>query len=136
MAFKVYQPKRIEIDPLQSGQVSIDKGGNARFLREDLDLVGIGDSVVVLTDELTLRVALRKPRPSDAGRTMTVSSPKGPHGTDKTRAYIRLSGALRELRLEPEAVKGRYELTTKDDLLIVNLADCKAGPGDDEEGAA
>ncbi len=133
MGFKVYVPKTITFNPLEEGYVALCAAGNARFHREDLALVGIEGAATVLTDELTLRIALRKPRPNETGKTMLVTSPKEGTAAERTRAHVRLAGALRELRLDPKAAKGRYELTTKDDLLIINLAGCKAGEKDDEE---
>ncbi len=133
MAFKVYEPKTISFNPLQQGEVSLDKDGTARFLTEDLELVGIETSVIVLTDELTLRIAIRNPRPGESGKAISVTFARKGKTVDRGRAQVRLTGALRQLRLDPEAVKGRYTLMTKDDLLIVSLADCKTSADDDEE---
>ena len=133
MSFKVYQPNRIETNPLEEGQAAIDKGGTARFRREDLASVGITDRVVLLTDEGTLRVAIRKPRSGETANAMKVTVNKTGSKTALTRAHVRLAGAIRDLRLELSATKGRYPMTTKDDLLILNLAGCKAGAGVDDE---
>ena len=133
MAFKIYEPKQIEFNPLEEGIVAIDRTGTARFVTDDLTIVGIETSAIVLTDELTLRVAIRKPRPGEKGKAMTVAYARQGKLVDKTRAHVRLTGALHALRLDTEATKGRYPLTTKDDLLIINLADCKTDAADDDE---
>lgn len=134
MAFKLYEKKQLAFNPLEQGQVSIDRDGTARFLTEDLELVGIENSAIVLTDELTLRIAVRKPRPGEAGKAMSVAFVRKGKTVDKSRAQIRLTGALHALRLDTDAVRGRYDLTTKDDLVILNLADCKTDDDEEDNG--
>jgi len=120
-------------EALEQGQVSISKTGQARFCREDLDLVGITDSLVILLDQELLRLAFRKPRSGEEQNAYRVTGAHSGKRVAKTRATVQIGRALREIRLEPEAVAGRYELTTKDDLLILNLANGAAGTGSGDE---
>ena len=94
----------------------------ALFHTEDLGLVNIADEAALLADSGTLRVALRRPRlPEDDGcvaRVTTVVRNKKPV---RSRKNVMLAAAIRRLGLTLAAAAGKYELTTKDDLLVVDL---------------
>ena len=108
--------------PLESGQVSISRTGVALFHRDDTALVDIGDEVALLRDVGSLRIALRRPRlPEDADSVARVTTPKRAGRPVRERATVNLAPAIRELGLTLKAAAGRWELATKDDLLIVQL---------------
>ena len=108
--------------PLEEGQTSITTGGLALFRREDLALVDIADEAALRADCGSLRIALRRPRlPDDAGSVTRVTTPKRAGRPVRGRATVNLAPAIRELGLTVKAAAGRWELITKDDLLIVQL---------------
>lgn len=123
MSFKVLEKRAFFSDPIPEGFVSIDKGGTARFHTEDLELVGIDGAAIVLVDETTLRIALRKPREGEEARAYRVAPVRCGSKVDPARRQLMLRSALNEIRVDPKRAAGRYELRTKDDLLIVGLAD-------------
>jgi len=116
-------------DPLKTGQCAIDRDGRIMFRSEDLELVKIGGFALVLADTSTLRLAVRPPHAGEAARAMQVTVMKKKSGADTKRRAINVKRAIKALCLDPAAVKGRYNLTTKNDLLIVNLAGIELGPG-------
>ncbi len=124
MAFEVvprgqFRPR----DGLGEGQVTLDKNGRLLARQEDLSLVQINGSAMVLIDCATLRIALRCC--ADDGEqdlAVTVSEThKGGH-RDNGRRSLQLGRAIRKLGLEPSACVGRYQLKTKDNLLILELS--------------
>lgn len=128
MTFVEYMPREFVTNRgLADGEVSLDKNGTATFRAEDLALVGIDGVAVVLVDELTMRVAVRAARPSDGKRALLVKPVKRHNGKLTGSRRIYLGGALRSIRIDPGAVRGRYELTTKDNLIIINLVDATNG---------
>ena len=131
MSFKMLEKRSFSTDPIPEGFMSIDKGGTARFHTDDLELAGIDDTAIVLVDESTLRIALRKPRDGEEARAYRVAPVRSGSKVDPARRQMLLRSALNELRIEPRNAAGRYELRTKDDLLIVSLADIE---GDGKEG--
>ncbi len=116
-------------EPLKSGEVAIASDGRLMFLAEDLELVKIDAFAILLADTGTLRLAVRPPHVGEAGRAMQVTAVKKKGGADTKRRAINGKRAIKALCLECPAVKGRYKLVTKDDLLIVNLAGVQLGPG-------
>lgn len=126
MSFRILDKGEFGLkEALPEGFCSIDRGGTVRFHKEDLALVGIEDVAVLLTDELTLRIAIRRPKPNEGRQAYRIApamwgGKKG--GKDLGRRQLLLKRALREIRIDPEAAAGRYELTTKDDMLIISLA--------------
>lgn len=109
--------------PLESGQVSISRTGVALFHRDDMVLVDIGDEVALLADTGgSLRVALRRPRlPEDADSVVRVATLKRAGRPIRGRVVVNISSAIRELGLVVRAVAGRWQLTTKEDLLILGF---------------
>ena len=136
--FKVLSKGKIEFaDPLAEGQVSIGKGGQARFRTEDLAKVSIDGACVILTDEMSMRIALRKPKPSETREAYRVSAPRtGKAKVDDSRRIVSLGHALKELRLDPDGVSGRYAITYKEDLAIITMTEMSPlsdGKDDDDE---
>jgi len=128
MSFEVYQPKHSSFgNSLRDGECSIHRNGTVLVQREELDLVGIGDKVTVLVDGATMRIAFRKPRPDEEDSAIRLKHMKNKHGAPGSRCHINIAGAICAMQLEPEAVAGRYEPTTKEDLLIINLTDGNKG---------
>ncbi|GMU22836.1 MAG: hypothetical protein AMXMBFR13_29200 [Phycisphaerae bacterium] len=134
MSFKEYVPKEMTMQaPLEEGFASIDKNGTGRFHTEDLGLVGIGDLAVVMTDEITMRLALRAARQEEGRKALRVTMVHYGKKPRPDRRSIRLSGAIREMNLEPRSVAGRYKLTTKENLIIINLAEDESQAATDGE---
>lgn len=130
MSFQVIERGRWQAaEPLRSGEVAINGDGRLMFVAEDLELVKVGAFAVLLADTGTLRLAVRPPHTGEAGRAMQVTVVRGKNGRDMRRRAINGKRAIKALCLECPAVKGRYKLVTKDDLLIVNLASVQLGPG-------
>jgi len=132
MAFVVHErPAFHWADPIPEGQASIDKTGTLTIRTEDLALVHIEDAAIVLTDELTMRIALRAARGNERAKAYTVFKVfRAAKKLDPKWRRIGLGGVIKAMNLEPAAVAGRYELTTKENLLIVNLT----GADGDENG--
>jgi hypothetical protein len=129
VAFSVYEPGPFGFaNALAEGEVSVYRNGTTLFNKADLGLVGITDAAVVLVDEATMRVALRKPRSGEANKVLKVSPPRRRRGSgDSNRRQVYLGGPIRAMNIEPETVAGRYEATTVDDLFIVNLGGLEKG---------
>lgn len=115
---------------LQEGQCSLNKDGRFIARAEDLELLGIKDKAVVLADTGSLRLAIRAPRDNESLGTLTVHIIKkliGPKGKKKhvptPRRSIDVRHALQRLALEPDAVKGRRDAVTRDNLFIIAVAD-------------
>ncbi len=81
----------------------------------DLTAAGIGpkDSVTVLADKLTGRIAIRKGRDGEPSIK--------PYYNKSRTGRIGISPALAAIGKKIEAVVGRYQVSTKDDLMIVQL---------------
>lgn len=127
MAFQVIEKKAFtSCESIPDGFCSVDRGGTGRFHTEDLALVEIDKVAIVLVDEMTLRIGLRKPRPGEEAKAYLCRPVYAGRRPDEKRRQVSLRSALSELRIDPEAAAGRYELTTKDDLLIINLAGIEA----------
>ena len=112
---------------LPDGECSIGASGHLTFRKEDLALVQIVDAAVVVVDVMTLRLAIRKPRDHEARTAMMVGVVADHKKCDSGRRIISATRAIKRLSLTARAVRGRYPLTTKDDLLIINLADAELG---------
>lgn len=120
--------------PLGEGEVAIGADGRAVFRRTDLELVGIDDLAIVLADTATLRIGLRKPRAGEAPRAMAVGVVKTDKKTDSGKRAVSINRALKRCALDPRACRGRLELVTKDDLLILNLANVEFDKDDAVDG--
>ena len=132
MAFVVHErPAFHWADPIPEGQASIDKTGTLTIRTEDLALAQIEGTAIVLTDELTMRIALRAPREHERAKAYTVFKVfRAAKKLDPKWRRIGLGGVIKAMNLEPAAVAGRCELITKENLLIVNLT----GADGDENG--
>ena len=110
-------------NPLSENEASIAKTGQACLRLESLMAADIGDEAALLIGQATLRIALRRPRrPEDEGSIARVTPVKRRGKAVKHRMTVLLGSAIRQLGLTLQAVGGqRYALTTKDDLLIINL---------------
>lgn len=127
MSFRIVEPGRfVKTDPLPEGVGALDANGVALFRAGDLGLVGVKERAVVLCDEAGLRVAVRRCRKGEESKSVLVHFVKRGE-TDTNRRRINLARAIKELCLVPGAVRGRYELTTKDNLIIIALANDKLG---------
>ena len=114
-------------EKLEPGQVAINVDGRLVLRVEDLALVKIDKSVALLADPSTLRLAIRKPRDEiEAAGAMRVTPITRKSGAGTGRAGVSAARGIKALALTPAACKGRYTLTTKDDLLIVSLAGISA----------
>jgi hypothetical protein len=132
MGFQVIEPGHWKTpDPLAEGEVSVNKEGRIIFRREDLTEAGIEGFCVLLADPMTLRIAVRKPREGEAGRSLVVSTIKGHKDRDSGRRAVNAARGIKALKLDPAACAGRYTLMTKDELLILGLANAEFG--DDRE---
>lgn len=120
--------------PLESGQCAIGADGRALFRREDLQLVRIDDLAIVLADTSTLRIAVRAPRDGEQKRAMQVGIVKTDKGADSGKRAISIARALKRLALEVRACRGRLDLVTKEDLLILNLAGMEFDRDDAADG--
>jgi hypothetical protein len=108
--------------PLAIGQASISGDGRLSFRVEDLRRAGIEGLATLLADTATLRLAVRKPRQDEAGQAYSVQTVKRNKGSAGLRRCVQASRALKLMALTPAVCRGRYPLSTKDDLLIVSLA--------------
>lgn len=90
-------------------------------------LVKIERMAAVLADPSTLRLAIRRPRDeAEMVGAMQVCWLTRKGGVATGRCGINVGRAIKALALTPAACKGRYALTTKDDLLILSLAGISA----------
>jgi hypothetical protein len=122
MAFVLHEPRCLNLpDPITEGQAALDALGSMTALASDLATVGIEGQAVMLVDEGNHRVALRAPSKGRTEKPFVVQVVKRPGGNDTGRRRVSLGSAMRRLGLDPKLVKGRHELTTKDDLIILNL---------------
>lgn len=109
--------------PLGEGEISIGKSGMATLHADDLELVQIvGDRCVLLADPEHMRLGLRVPAGSEPTVPVRKALTSGKKKRDTGRRIINVLPALREMRIEPAKISGRYAIRTKDNLLIVNLA--------------
>ncbi len=121
--------------PLEEGWVAIHMDGALTLRADDLASVGIEQFAAVLCDPGTLRIAVRKPKEHEFARATAVGVVRGKAGKDTGRRTIRATRAFRELCLDSRACAGRIELTTKDDLLILNLAGFEFDKGESADAA-
>ena len=133
MGFIIHEKKMTSADPIPEGQVSIDKRGTLTVRSTDLALVRIKDTAIILSDELTLRIALRAPRLNEQRKAYAVARIfREKNQPDPDWRRIGLRSAISAINLEPAAVAGRYTLMTKEDLVIINLTDATDDQKDDE----
>jgi len=121
MSFEAYTPVRgLSLRSIQPGQASLTKSGILTLNAADLKSVMIADKAVILTDKSTTRIALRRARDGefDTMGVRVYGKPKS-----RTRRITSFKGALVELGIDPVQAAGRYGLMTRDDMLILNLAD-------------
>lgn len=122
MAFETYAPRTAVRRVFGPGQASLDAAGNLRVTRGDALAAGLGDAafVTILLDVGTRRLALRAARDGEHGARFVARSRKG---RDLARPRVGVRGALPELGFaDPRQCFGIYDVTIKDDLLIVDLA--------------
>jgi hypothetical protein len=116
---------------LERGWCSIARDGRAVFRAEDLALVKIEGRARLLADTGTLRVAIRRPRDdAELAKSMTVQVVKRGSGTATSRRAIQVGRAIKAIGVSVAACVGRYELQTKEDLLILTLVDISKGGGE------
>ena len=136
MGFVIVEPGRagFDVDPLAEGSVAVRRSGDLIALRDDLSLVSIGDCCTVLADAATKRIALRAPTDDEAANAQAVLVLRrgNKQRDDSGRRRIMLKRALARIGLTPEQAVGRYELTTKENLLILNLSEV-GGPASIEK---
>lgn len=108
---------------LSEGEVALLAGGVLTFRRDDLALVGIGDRVAVLVDRGTLRIAFRAPTEDEAADASQFYREKD---SESGRRKLLVNRALKELGLNARDLAGRYQLMTKDRLLIWTPTDASS----------
>lgn len=122
MAFELVKPGKLRpMSGLGEGEVSVQRVGTVTMRPSDLAEVGITDRVAVLADQENLRIAFR--RPADGEESFAVRMPKN---KKPERSQFCIMPALRTIGVDPAGVAGRYELTTKDNLLILTLTDASS----------
>ncbi len=109
MAFKVYNNTGSYV-ATPRGTVSIQLPGRARFHLEDLDAVDIAGRATILIDREQKRIAFRKPDPHEEPFAVR---------QDRGCGIVWIGGALLELGLTPEQVKGTRECVFEKGGLIV-----------------
>ena len=121
--FKIVTPGEFAaMEGLAEGEVSVDRRGHALFRTDDLQSIGIREYAIVMVDSSGMRIALRAVRDGEQAQSIRVSTVTRSAGiVNEARRKINMQPALRELALEPHAARGRYEMLTKDDLLIIPL---------------
>lgn len=118
MSFELYTASRR--DSISPGTCSVNAGGILRIVRADLAAMNINGEAAILVDRGTQRLALRAPRDGFGEPTSPVRLTK-----TKTVGRVCLRGALKQIGRE--RIRGRFPLTRKDDLLIVDFASTEAG---------
>jgi hypothetical protein len=113
MSFSVVKRRTLST-PIPAGKATLTKAGQLGIHRTDLASVKIADTVVLLADRDTCRLAVRRPRDDEAADARAVAKAKG------ARRTVSINGALAELGLKAADMAARYELTKKDDLLILS----------------
>lgn len=113
---------------LPEGMISLQKSGLATVRIEDLVLVGIpadAGKVAVLACSETNRIAIRRWIQEEHGDSaFAIRAPTKQKGVkNESVRMLNLNAPLKRLGIKPEAYAGRYELHTKDDLLLLNLVD-------------
>ena len=130
MGFEIIQPGAFVQARMERGQISLGKTGQLWLCAEDCEQVSIRDRCVILADSGTLRIGLRAADHGEVEFAARVGIVKGRKCRDSGRRCINVARALRQLGLEVEAVRGRYQLAQKDNLLILALCpDLTAGAG-------
>ncbi|MGE0481831.1 MAG: hypothetical protein AB7Q17_15315 [Phycisphaerae bacterium] len=131
MSFELVEPGAWNRQPpLEEGQVAIDATGTATMRAADLESAGIAHYCIVLADAGTLRIAIRAPRDDERALSVAVSVVRhGKEQRDAGRRRVSLGRAIKRCGVEIDAVRGRYDLRTKDDLLIIDLASVAKGAG-------
>lgn len=113
MSFEIYVP-RPRAGGIKPGQASINACGRLTLTAVDLRRLGITDACVVLHDLGTRRIAIRKPKPGEP--TCGVKMNK-----TKTSGLVNVDGVLRIFGTDSKKARGRFELTSKDDLVYIAL---------------
>jgi len=130
VAFEIVQPGAFVQARMERGEVSLGKTGQLSLRAEDCEQVSIRDRCVILADSGTLRIALRAADDGEAEFAARVQVVRGHKRRDSGRRAVNVMRALRQLGLVAAAVRGRYQLTQKDSLLIVALCgETLAGAG-------
>ncbi len=118
MSFEVLPLKRFgPHDVLEAGFARFGRNGTLAVRKEDLQLIGVTDTVVILIDVQTRRIALQKPTPEQASAARRIGYP------GKAVGHIVVWAALKALGLKVKTFSPRtVELFVKGPLLIVPLA--------------
>lgn len=111
-------PRTARGDWLQRGEARVFRRGLLSFRADDLAAIGISEHVVIILDCDTVRIGIRAPRENDP-RGALLRAQANKTGTRRT---VNAGGAFKQLGIDEARVKGRYELTQKDGLLILNLS--------------
>lgn len=111
-----------KIQPDSPRHLSLDRYGLARFHTADLQAIGIDGQATIMIDVDTRRIGLRRPRDGEAEQTAIVRPVRDGGKLVESRRTINLRPAIEQIGIEPAEITGRYELTAKDDLLILALA--------------
>jgi hypothetical protein len=110
--------------PLDEGCARVLGDGSLKFRVEDLALVGIVDTAMLLSDEGNLRLAVRRPTEAEVDRAMSVRPVMRKKGRDSGTRQITAARGFKALGLDPKSCVGTLTLLIKDDtILILNLAD-------------
>ena len=119
MGFELFVPKMRAVG-IGPGQASLDASGNMRLHRSDLGRAGIGKAAALLTDRSNGRVAVRPPKESEPSLSVRPNK-------SNTAAVLNVGRALDRMGLDPKKVKGRFEVTQKENLLVIQLVNRPAG---------
>jgi hypothetical protein len=117
MGFELVIP-RGRIDALEKGQAAVAVPGQLRFHKADLMEVGlcaaIQDEAAVMVDVGTRRLAVRKAAEGEPASKVTLNK-------TRTAGCLSIGAALKLLGVTVEQCKGRYAVTKKENLLIIQL---------------
>lgn len=112
MSFELYMAQRK--NAVTPGRCSIDSVGHLHVCVLDLNAVRIDGEAVILIDPGTHRLAIRAPKPDQKEPSVNCRI-----GKSRRSGIIGLAGALKQIgRAETH---GRFAVTRKDDLLIVEF---------------
>ena len=116
MPFEVYVPLRQRGTSIPANHCRIDSSGRAIFRAVDLQTMGIGERVVVLKDQMTQRIALRRPRDDKepAARVQDVNK-------TRNRVAVQVKGLITSMGLDPKKCCKEYPFDLKDDLIVIEL---------------
>ncbi len=119
---------------LEEGQCTLTRSGAATFRLGDLALIGVSDRVSVFVDQANFRIGFKRPTEVDLDGAYRVSiarafsnAKRSQANADTGRRTVNIGRALKLLGVDPRVVAGRYDLSCKDDaILILSLGDLSA----------